>query len=156
MKNWYYIEDCTSRRSEVYDEIIPAENATEAFCKAAGIWNRLTEHDRNERDEAYIGYADTDDDGCMDYDTMTDIYYIKRDGKTVYYLFDNCEGYGSEGPVCSDAVETARLLEGWNYDSEDPLPDEWHVAGRTEIEFSGTYDGTTDTLTPGIRDTEDD
>ena len=88
MKNWYYIEDCTSRRSEIYAEIITAENATEAFCTAAGIWSRLTDHDRNERDEAYIGYAETDDDGCVDYNTMTDIYYIKRSGNTVYYILD--------------------------------------------------------------------
>ena len=157
MKRWFFIEDCTSSRSEVYNTPLVAENATEAFIKASVIWDHLTESDKSKRDEAYIGYAETDENCFPDYDSMTDIWYFREDGKTVYYILDEYEGYGSEGPVCSDPKETARLLEGWNYpDSDDPLPDEWHVASRREIEYCGTYDGFTDTFRPGTRETENE
>lgn len=155
MKHWYFIEDCTSSRSEVYDEILTAGTVTEAFIEAAGKWDALTEADRNRRDDAYIGYADTDEDGCVDYDTMTGIYYLRREKETVYYLLDDQNGYGSEYPFCSDAVETARLLENWNYSgTDDPLPDCWHEADCSKIEELGTYDGTTGTSHPGTRETE--
>ena len=157
MKHWYFIEDCTFSKSEVYDELLNANNATEAFIEAAGKWDKLTEADRNRRDEAYIGFADTDENGCMDYDTMTDIYYFRRDNSTVYYLLDDENGYGSDYPFCSDAVETARLLEDWHYSgTDDPLTDCWHEASRRETEYYGTYDGTTDTSHPGTRETEED
>lgn len=156
MKRWYFIEDCTSSRSEVCDEILPADTATEAFVEASRKWNALTESDRTKRDEAYIGYADTDENGCVDYDTMTDIYWFKRNGSTVYYILDDYNGYGSEYPYCSDAVETAELLEGWNYSGDDPLTEFWHEASRSEIEYNGTYDGTTGTSHPGKREEEED
>lgn len=156
MKHWYFIEDCTSSKSEVYDEILSAETATEAFIEAAGKWDHLAEADRKRRDDAYIGCADTDEDGCVDYDTMTDIYYFRRNKATVYYLLDDENGYGSDYPFCSDAVETARLLEDWNYSgTDDPLPDRWHEANRAELKYYGTYDGTTGTSRPGTRETEE-
>lgn len=142
MKRWFFIEDCTSSRSEVYNTPLVAENATEAFIKASVIWDRLTPSDRSKRDEAYIGYAETDEHCFPDYDSMTETWYFLKDGITFYYILDEYEGYGSEGPVCSDAVETARLLEGWNYpDSDDPLTDCWHGASFNEIELYGRYDG---------------
>lgn len=76
-KHWYFIEDCTSSKSEIYDEILPAESQEEALTLASAKWEALTESDRRKRDEAFIGYADTDEYGCIDYDTMTDIVYIK-------------------------------------------------------------------------------
>ena len=158
MKRWYYIEDCTSSRSEIYSEILTAETATAAFIEAAGKWARLTRSDWMKRDEAYIGYADTDENGCMDYDSMTDIYYIKRDGKTVYYMYYDADAYGSQYPVCSDAVETARMIdEGWqDEDSDDPFAQEWHEASDKEMEWNGTYDGTTGESRPGKRETENE
>ena len=76
-KHWYYIEDCTSSRSEVYDEILPAESKEEALTLASAKWEALTESDRRKRDEAYSGYAAVDEYGCVDYDTMTEIVYLK-------------------------------------------------------------------------------
>ena len=140
MKHWYYIEDCTSTRSAVYDEILPAVDATEAFIAAVNRFTGLTRHDQEQRDEAYVGYADTDEDGCVDYNTMTDIWYIRRAGKPVYYLLNDMDGYGSEEPVCSDPAETARLLTEWdNYDG-DALTELWHEASRSEIAEYGTYE----------------
>lgn len=142
MKNWYYIEDCTSRRSAVFTQQLRAETATEAFIEAVDTWKGLTRNDRNDRDDAYIGYADMDENGCVDYDTMTNIYYIRRDRRPVYYLLDNLDGYGSENPFCSDAVETGRLLDDWMYQgTEDPLPDCWHEASAAELRKYGRYDG---------------
>lgn len=141
MKHWYYIEDCTSSKSEIYDESLTAETATEAFITATGKWASLTKSDRAKRDEAYIGFADTDEDGCLDYNTMTEVFYLKRNRSTVYYLLKDPDGYGSASPICTDAVETARLLEEWEYSGTDnPLSDKWHEASRTEIAKYGTYD----------------
>lgn len=78
MKHWFWIEDCTSARSEVYDEILPVESKEEALNLASAKWEALTESDRRKRDEAFIGYAEVDEDGCVDYNTMTDIVYLKK------------------------------------------------------------------------------
>lgn len=139
MKKLYMVEDCTSTRSAVYDTPLSAsDSATQAFCAAVTLFSRLTDHDQEDRDNVYVGYADTDDDGCVDYNTMTDIWYIRRDGKPVCYLLNDLDGYGSSTPVCTGPDETARLLRDCAYDAVDPLTACWHEASASEIAEYGT------------------
>jgi len=70
MKKWYVVDDCMSTKGEIFTT--PAESLQQAREKAAAEWAHLSEHDRKLRDAFYIGFADTDDDGCVDFDTMTD------------------------------------------------------------------------------------
>lgn len=77
-KHWFWIEDCTSTRSEVYDEILLVESKEEALNLASAKWEALTESDRRKRDAAFIGYAGVYEDGYVDFATMTDIVYLKQ------------------------------------------------------------------------------
>jgi len=78
MKNWYFVQDCTNSRSEIYDEILPAKSKEDAFECASAKWEAISETDRRKTDEAFIGFADVDEFGCVDYNTMTDIVYLKE------------------------------------------------------------------------------
>ena len=57
MKKWYLIDDCLASKGQVFETAL----------------------DQRARDDFYIGFADVDDDGCVDYDTMTSITSIKVD-----------------------------------------------------------------------------
>lgn len=75
MKKWYVVDDCISSKGETFTH--PAESREQALEKALAEWDHLSEHDKEIRDAFYIGYADSDDDGCVDFETMTDITDIK-------------------------------------------------------------------------------
>lgn len=66
---WFLIEDCTSKRSAVYETLLNADNADEAIEEADCIFGRLTVRDKRDRDDVYIIKADLDEDGCIDYNT---------------------------------------------------------------------------------------
>lgn len=135
MKNWYIIDDCTHSKSAVYDEIIKnCRSQADALHSTVSEWKSLAPSDRKSRDEFYIGYADTDEDGCVDYDTMTDILYIQRDGKPVYYIMRDLDGYGSATPVCEDAAGVDHILDDL-YLAENPpmVSDLWREASKSDI-----------------------
>lgn len=77
MEKWYLVDDCESSKAACFEEVLSAETQEDAITEARLVWDRLTLHDQRDRDEFFVGYADTDEDGCLDYDTMTDIFYIK-------------------------------------------------------------------------------
>lgn len=80
MKYWFIIDDETRARSEVYAERLP-EGTTrdQAMDKALVIWDRKTRSEQTRCDQLYIGCAEPDEGiDCPDYDTMTDIEYIKQ------------------------------------------------------------------------------
>jgi len=77
MKKWIIVDDCTSSKSQQFEEIIEASDINEAEQIARREWDRLTAHDQNKRDAYYVGYAEIDDDGCVDFNSMTDIVEIK-------------------------------------------------------------------------------
>lgn len=78
MKKWVIVDDCTKRRSAVFDEICKAQTKEGAYAEAKAKWNALTEHDKRDSDAYFVGHTDFDEDGCIDYDSMTDILTIKE------------------------------------------------------------------------------
>lgn len=84
MKYWFIIDDETKRHSEVYTECLP-EGTTEeqALDRAVAVWERKTKTEQSACDQLYIGYAEPDEESderriFPDYDTMTDIRFIKQ------------------------------------------------------------------------------
>lgn len=73
---YFFVEDCTSKRSAVYETLLNADKVDDAIVEAERILGRLTAHDKRERDEAYIIKADLDEDGCVDYNTADDYIQI--------------------------------------------------------------------------------
>lgn len=76
MKSWYLIDDCTTKKAHMYDEKLPATTQDRAVELACHTWNALSDHDKKLRDAFYIGLADVDEDGCVDFSSMTDIVDI--------------------------------------------------------------------------------
>lgn len=74
---WYLIDDAIHARCQIFEHELKAQTKEEAIAEAKAEWNCLTTREQKDRDEFYIGYADVDEDGCVDYDSMTDIYSIK-------------------------------------------------------------------------------
>lgn len=84
MKYWFIIDDETRARSEVYAERLPEGSTREqAMDKALVIWDRKTPSEQARCDQLYIGCAEPDENSndrviIPDYDTMTDIEYVKQ------------------------------------------------------------------------------
>ena len=83
MKKWYLIDDCLHSARQVFETALDCNSQEEAFDIAVREWEALSAHDQRARDDFYIGFADVDGDGCVDYDTMTDIISIKKGEKPV-------------------------------------------------------------------------
>lgn len=77
MKKWVIIDDCTRKRSAVFDEICMAQTKEGAYAEAKAKWDALTEHDKRDRDAFFVALSGYDEDGCIDYDSMTDVMAIK-------------------------------------------------------------------------------
>lgn len=82
MKNWYLIDDATAARGEIFDKTLPCSSQEEAYDLAVREWKALSDADRASRDEFYIGFAEADEEGCVNYNSMTDIISIKKDEPT--------------------------------------------------------------------------
>lgn len=76
-KHWYLIDDCTRAKGQIFETRINVSDASHAAAIAEIEWKALSPHDQALRDAFYIGFAALDDDGCIDYDSMTDIVSIK-------------------------------------------------------------------------------
>lgn len=77
MARWYMIDDATTDRGQVFEIPLSADTQEEAVEAARNRFGALSRRDRDHRDACYVGRAELDADGCVDYDTMTDIYTIK-------------------------------------------------------------------------------
>lgn len=78
MKKWYLIDDCLHGARQVFETALDCDSQEEAFDLATREWEALSAHDQRARDDFYIGFADVDEDNCVDYNTMTDIISIKK------------------------------------------------------------------------------
>ncbi len=77
MKKWVIIDDCTKKRCAVYDEICKTQTKEGAYAEAQAQWDALSEHDKKDRDGFFVALSDFDEDGCVSFDSMTDVYCIK-------------------------------------------------------------------------------
>ena len=77
MKAWIIVDDRINSRSAIFEEIIKANSQQQAIDIAKRTWAALSADDKKKCDAYYVGFADVDEEGCIDYDTMTDIYTIK-------------------------------------------------------------------------------
>ena len=76
LKAWYLIDDCTEAKAQIFEKELSNDKEM-AIRMATDEWNKLSSHDQKIRGAFYIGYAALDDNGCVDYDTMTEIVNIK-------------------------------------------------------------------------------
>ena len=77
MKKWVIIDDCTSKKAAVYDETCKDQTKEGAYAEAKSKWEALTPYDQRQRDAFYVALTGFDEDGCIDYDSMTDVLNIK-------------------------------------------------------------------------------
>ena len=77
MKKWVIIDDCMKKRCAIFDEICKSQTTEGAYAEAKAKWDALTEHDKRDRDGFYVALTGFDEDGCIDFDSMTDILTIK-------------------------------------------------------------------------------
>lgn len=102
MKKWYLIDDCLHGARQVFETALDCDAQEEAFDLATREWEALSAHDQRSRDDFYIGFADVDDNGCVDYNTMTDIISIKKGEKPVKkydFSFEAGQGLHASGGV---------------------------------------------------------
>lgn len=77
---WYIIDDATTRDGLIDETPINAKNQADAIQQARLEWEKhLTEAERRRRDDFYVCRAKEDEDGAIDYNTMTDIYSLKKE-----------------------------------------------------------------------------
>lgn len=113
MKKWYLIDDCLHSARQVFETALDCASKEEAFDLAVREWEALSAHDQRARDDFYIGFADVDEDGCVDYDTMTDIISIKGGEKPVKKLWhavqqDPSDDWSTGSYDRDEAVQMAR------------------------------------------------
>lgn len=76
MKHWFLIDDCMSTRSFSDTEHLQAASLEDALLEAQRRWDSLSPHDQRQRDAYYVCRAELDEDGCIDYDSVTDEHSI--------------------------------------------------------------------------------
>lgn len=76
-RQWYLIDDCISSKGEVFESRLSCDSQEKAVEIATQEWEKLSKHDQQSRDDFYIGLAAVNADGCIDYNTMTDIVSLK-------------------------------------------------------------------------------
>lgn len=76
MKKWFVVDNCLTAKGEIFTH--PADSREQAYAEATAEWKHLGQHDQSIRDDFYIGQAETDEEGNIDFDSMTDIEYIKK------------------------------------------------------------------------------
>lgn len=113
MKKWYLIDDCLHGARQVFETALDCDSQEEAFDLATREWEALSAHDQRARDDFYIGFADVDEDGCVDYNTMTDIISIKkgeRPMKKLWYAVqqDPSDDWSTGSYDRDEAVQMAR------------------------------------------------
>lgn len=135
---WYIIDDARTARSEIFEKPIEAANLTEAIKAARKGWDRLTEKEQTARNDFYVCRAKTDEDGCVDYDTMTDYYSLKNAAQNAHPVaFD---GDDLTAPVFFNASarndDDPGIPSGgnpWYAVQRDP-EDDWDYDGSFDLE----------------------
>lgn len=76
MSNWFIIDE---REDAFFEDAIPAKSEEEAIEIGRRAWNKLTKHDQDRREDFYVCFADTYEDGSVNYDTILMMHSFKRD-----------------------------------------------------------------------------
>ena len=69
MKKWYLFEEVNG---DWFETELKAEDQASAALEADEYWQSLTKHDRNRRTAFFIGAAEKDEDGIINYNNITD------------------------------------------------------------------------------------
>ena len=75
---WYIIEDRTTDRGQVFSHPIEAQTKEEAIKAGCFRYGCLTDAEKRGCDDFYVCRAELDEDGCLDYDSIEDVYDIKN------------------------------------------------------------------------------
>ena len=79
MKRWFLIDNATKSHAQIFETALDAKDQAEAIRLARYEWDHLTDSEKKRRDDFFVGYAEEDEDGDADWDTMTDIYSFKNE-----------------------------------------------------------------------------
>jgi hypothetical protein len=79
MKRWFLIDNATKSHAQIFETALDAKDQAEAIQIARREWDHLTDSEKKRRDDFFVGYAEEDEDGDVDWDTMTDIYSFKKE-----------------------------------------------------------------------------
>ena len=79
MKRWFLIDNATKSHAQIFETALDAKDQAEAIQIARREWDHLTDSEKKRRDDFFVGYAEEDEDGDADWDTMTDIYSFKKE-----------------------------------------------------------------------------
>lgn len=79
MKRWFMIDNATKSHAQIFETALDAKDQAEAIQIARREWDHLTDSEKKRRDDFFVGYAEEDEDGDADWDTMTDIYSFKKE-----------------------------------------------------------------------------
>ena len=79
MKRWYMIECGFENRVPLFETLLSAESKADALAEAQATFNSLPLRYQGHCEEVYVGLAEPldGDANVPDYDTMSDIEYIK-------------------------------------------------------------------------------
>lgn len=72
MRKWFLIDDCTTAKGAVFEEPMAAATREEAAEELRRAWDRLSKADQKARDSFRAVLAEADEDGNVDYETVTD------------------------------------------------------------------------------------
>lgn len=135
---WYIIDDARTDRGEIFEKPIEAANLTDAIKAARKDWDYLTAKEQAARNDFYVCRAKTDEDGCVDYNTMTDYYSLKgtaQNSRPVTF-----DGDGLTAPVFFNASARNDGDPGipsggnpWYAVQRDP-EDDWDYDGSFDLE----------------------
>lgn len=75
-EKWILIDDCTTCRAACFETELNVETKKDAIEAARDEWERLTNHDKKQRDSFYIARG-VYYDGVVYYETLHDIETIK-------------------------------------------------------------------------------
>lgn len=135
---WYIIDDARTARGEIFEKPIEAANLTEAIKAARKDWDYLTAKEQAAQNDFYVCRAKTDEDGCVDYDTMTDYYSLKNAAQNSRPV--TFDGDGLTAPVFFDASarndDDPGIPSGWNpwYAVQRDPEDDWDYDGSFDLE----------------------
>ena len=88
MKQWVLIDDETTSKGEVYETKLNTTSDKEAHQLAKNEWTQKTRAEMEKCDSFYIAFADIDEDGCIDYNSMTNTVIVKdKDGFHFPFLY---------------------------------------------------------------------